>query len=116
MKKMNMILMAAVGTQKGGGKIEDLPQQLQQDAEQNHPRDFHEHVYRALVSGASEKQIKEAIESAQEKLKARWEAEAPADQPWPGIKEFEDHELEAAGFRQFMESVGGGLFDEDDED
>jgi uncharacterized protein YgfB (UPF0149 family) len=93
------MLMAANTEASGAG----LSQQLQQDAAANSPRNFHDHVYKALVAGVSDEQIKAAIESAQDKLKAAWEASTKT--PWPGIQEFEEHELEAAAFRRLIETL-----------
>ncbi len=101
MAGVGMLMMAAVGENKGGA---GLSEQLQQDAIANSPRNFHDHVYKALISGMSDEQIKAAIESAKDTLKARWEAEGTS--PWPGIEAFEEHELEAANFRRLIESLG----------
>lgn len=111
-----MMMAPAKETSKAGNGGE-LGAQLQEDASNRRAREFHEHVYRALVAGTSEDQIKAAIESAQDKLKAAWEQEVgPGGDPWPGIEDFEAHELESAKFQMAIKSMGSIFGDLDDDE
>lgn len=97
-----------------------LAKDLTNDVDKNDVQGFHNHAYNAILHGLSENDLRAAIRTGQDKLKAAWDKEQIGKQgketnPWPGIEAFADHELDQINMRASFEKLIGSLDDDDDE-
>lgn len=94
---------------------QQLETKLLKDLENNDARAYHDHVYKALLNGMSDNDIRKAIRAGQVELKRAWEKENQ-DIPFPGIYDFADHELDGAQMRASFEELIGEELNETDID